>query len=266
MPEHVILITGSTDGVGRRLAERLAAPGTHVIVHGRDAVRGAATVSAVERAGGSATFTRADLAALAEVRLLADGVRREHDHLDVLVNNAGVSVPAGPRQESHDGFERHLAVNYLAPFLLTRLLLPVLGARRPSRVVNVVSAGQSTIDFDDLMLHQRYNGSRAYGQSKVALGMLTSDLADQHAVGRLTANCLHPGTHLDTTMVRAAGIPPAGSADQGAEAVRRLVSSTSLAHTTGRYFDGTRESRMHPQVYDVDARTRLREVTERLVA
>jgi NAD(P)-dependent dehydrogenase (short-subunit alcohol dehydrogenase family) len=264
MSDQVILITGSTDGVGRMLAEKLAAPGTHLLIHGRDPRRAAAVVAAVEGAGGSAAFLRADLASLGEVRTLADTIRSRHDHLDALVNNAGMSIPGGPREESQDGFERHLAVNYLAPFLLTRLLLPTLGARRQSRVVNVVSAGQSSIDFDNPMLGRDYSGSRAYGQSKVALGMLTFDLAQRHDVERLTANCLHPGTHLDTTMVRAAGIRPAGSVGQGAEAVRRLISSIGFTRTTGRYFDGTHESRMHPQAYDLDARARLREASEQL--
>jgi NAD(P)-dependent dehydrogenase (short-subunit alcohol dehydrogenase family) len=264
MAKRVILITGSTDGVGRELAEKLAAPTTHLLVHGRDAERGAAVVSAVERAGGSAAFARADLASLAEVRTLAEGLRREYDHIDVLVNNAGVAIPSGPRSVSRDGCELHLAVNYLAPFLLTRLLLPVLGAQRPSRVVNVVSAAQSSVDFDDLMLHRGYSGFRAYGRSKVALGMLTFDLAERYGADRLTADCVHPGSHLDTAMVRAAGIAPAGTAQQGASAVHRLVSSEGLARSTGRYFDGVRETRMHPQAYDVDARARLRGISEQL--
>ncbi|PSL01794.1 NAD(P)-dependent dehydrogenase (short-subunit alcohol dehydrogenase family) [Haloactinopolyspora alba] len=264
--ERVVLITGSTDGVGRLLAQRLAAPGTHVLIHGRDSARGDAVVAATERAGGTATFVGADLASLSEVRHLADAVTSEHDHVDILVNNAGMSIPDGPRRESPDGFERHFAVNYLAPFLLTRLLLPSLGARRSSRVVNVISAGQSAVDLDDPMLERGYDGYRAYGQSKVALAMLTFDLAEQYDATRLTANCLHPGTHLDTTMVRAAGIRPAGTADQGADAVLTLATSDALAATTGRYFDGKRKSRVHPQAYDPAARARLRSISERLTA
>ncbi|QVQ51479.1 SDR family NAD(P)-dependent oxidoreductase [Spiractinospora alimapuensis] len=217
-----------------------------------------------ESAGASAHFLPADLASLDDVRVLAHTVLDTCDQLDILVNNAGISVPGGPREQTPEGFERHLAVNYLAPFLMTRLLLPTLSAARPSRIVNVVSAGQSSISFDDLMLNSGYSGTRAYGQSKVALGMLTFDLAQEHATSVLTANCLHPGTHLDTTMVRAAGIAPSGSADQGAQAVYRLATDPSLADTTGHYFDGTRRSRMHPQAYDTDARAQLRRISERL--
>ncbi|MCM3302225.1 SDR family NAD(P)-dependent oxidoreductase [Streptomyces pseudogriseolus] len=256
--ERTILVTGATDGVGRRVVERLAAPGVHLLVHGRSTDRGKAVTGHVERAGGSATFLEADFDSLAEVRALAERVRAEHPHLDVLVCNAGISEPDGPRKVTKDGHERHLGINYLAHFLLTHLLLPRLGARRPSRVVNVVSAAQDALDFDDLMLEHGYNGYRAYGRSKVAQAMLTLDLAEEHAGAGITAHCLHPGTHLDTTMVRRAGISPAGSADSGAEAV---VALTTPDDTTGGYFDVRRPSRAHPQVYDREARRTLRTVS-----
>lgn len=176
-------------------------------------------------------------------------------------SNAGISKPSDPRRETEDGFERHFGVNYLAHFLLTYLLLPRLGAERPSTVVNVASAAQDALDFDDLMLERGYSGYRAYGQSKVAQAMLTFDLAEAHAAANLTANCLHPGTHLDTTMVREAGITPAGSADNGARAV---IALTTPDHTTGKYFNGMRESRVHPQAYDRDARRTLRTISQQL--
>ena len=125
-----ILVTGSTDGVGRYVAERLAADGASVIVHGRDRARGEALVERIAKRGGKARFLRADLASLAEVRALADAVRRETDGLDVLVNNAGIGTAGAKREVSADGFELRFAVNYLAGFLLTRLLLPLhRGAR-----------------------------------------------------------------------------------------------------------------------------------------
>jgi NAD(P)-dependent dehydrogenase (short-subunit alcohol dehydrogenase family) len=257
---RTILVTGSTDGLGRAVVEKLAGPGVHLIVHGRDAVRGAAVVASVERAGGSATFFEADIASLAEVRRLAEKVQAEHTQLDALVNNAGISKPGGSRRESAEGFELHFAVNHLAPFLLTRLLRPQLGAQAPSRVVNVVSAAQSAIDFDDVMLERGYDGYRAYGQSKLAQVMLTFELAAEYAGAEITVNCLHPGTHLDTTMVRDAGIRPANPVGVGVDAVVRLVTASS----TGRYFDVRREARAHPQAYDPAVRRRLVDLSQQL--
>jgi NAD(P)-dependent dehydrogenase (short-subunit alcohol dehydrogenase family) len=124
-----VLITGSTDGVGRLVARRLGEAGARVLVHGRDAARGAQVVSDIERAGGAATFLRADLASLAAVRRLAAAVQDKTDRLDILINNAGIGTAGGVRQESADGFELRFAVNYLAGFLLTGLLLPFPRAR-----------------------------------------------------------------------------------------------------------------------------------------
>ncbi len=168
-----ILVTGSTDGVGRWVAERLGAQGARVLVHGRDRTRGDAVVTGIAKARGAATFLKADLASLAEVRGLAETVRRETDTLDVLVNNAGIGTAGNAREVSADGFELRFAVNYLAGFLLTRLLLPLLEKSAPARIVNVASAGQQAIDFDDVMLTRGYSGVRAYCQSKLAQILFT---------------------------------------------------------------------------------------------
>ena len=153
-----ILVTGSTDGVGRWVAGRLAGDGARVLIHGRDRNRGEAVVSDIVKAGGAATFLQADLASLAEVRGLAEAVRRETDGLDGLVNNAGIGTAGNAREVSADGYELRFAVNYLAGFLLARLLLPDLKKRPPARIVNVASAGQQTIDFSDVMLTRGYSG------------------------------------------------------------------------------------------------------------
>jgi NAD(P)-dependent dehydrogenase (short-subunit alcohol dehydrogenase family) len=145
--KKTVLITGSTDGVGRYVAERLAAEGWRVIVHGRDRTRGEAVVERITKGGGEARFLAADLSSLAEVRLLADAVRRDGAGLDALVNNAGIGTSRANRELSADGFELRFAVNYLAGFLLTRLMLPVLEKRQSARIVNVSSAGQQPIDF-----------------------------------------------------------------------------------------------------------------------
>src|SRR5260370_20788108 len=148
------LITGATDGVGRVVARELAKQGWRVLVRGRDRPRGGALVRELEQGGGSASFLAADLASLAEVRRLADAVKKQTDRLDLLINNAGIgSIGSAPgRQTRADGHELRFAVNYLAGFLLTHLLLPLLPASAPARIVNVPSAGQHAIDFSHRIL------------------------------------------------------------------------------------------------------------------
>jgi len=260
-----VLVTGSTDGVGRWVAERLGAEGAGVLVHGRDRARGERVVETIARSGGTATFLQADLASLAEVRKLADAVRRETGELDVMVNNAGIGSAEKRREVSRDGFELRFAVNYLAGFLLTRLLLPLIERRAPARIVNVASLGQRAIDFADVMLTRGYSGGRAYSQSKLAQILFTIDLAEELRDRGVTVNALHPATYMDTTMVRLAGAKPMSTVEQGGEAILELIASTALANTTGRFFNGKREGRADAQAYDPAARKRLRRLSFELV-
>jgi NAD(P)-dependent dehydrogenase (short-subunit alcohol dehydrogenase family) len=256
--DKTILVTGSTDGVGRYVAERLAADGASVILHGRDRARGEALVERIVKRGGKARFLRADLALLDDVRALAQAVRSETGGLDVLVNNAGVGTAGAKREVSADGFELRFAVNYLAGFLLTRLLLPLIEARAPSRIVNVSSAGQQPIDFDDVMLTHGYSGVRAYCQSKLAQILFTVDLAGELKDRNVTVNCLHPATYMDTTMVRLSGTRPISTVEDGGTAILQLVESPELEGRSGLYFNGLRESSANAQAYDPGARKRLR--------
>jgi NAD(P)-dependent dehydrogenase (short-subunit alcohol dehydrogenase family) len=260
------LVTGSTDGVGRMVATRLGAMGARVFVHGRDRDRGSAVVAEVERAGGRAEFLPADLAALAEVRQLAEAIGARTDALSILVNNAGVGSggPAGIRQSSSDGHELRFAVNYLAGFLLTRLLLPLIVRSAPARIVNVSSAGQQPIDFADPMLTRGYSGSRAYCQSKLAQIMLTIDLAEELRGTGVTVNSLHPATYMNTRMVRQAGVTPVSSVEEGAEAILNLAVSPALEGVSGHYFNGLREGRANAQAYDAEARRRLAALSREL--
>jgi NAD(P)-dependent dehydrogenase (short-subunit alcohol dehydrogenase family) len=253
-----ILVTGSTDGVGRYVAERLAAEGARLLVHGRNRGRGEDLVERIGRQGGNARFLAADLSSLAEVRALADEVRRDGDGLDALVNNAGVGTSGAKRELSAEGFELRFAVNYLAGFLLTRLLLPMLESRTSSRIVNVASAGQQPIDFSDVMLTQGYSGMRAYRQSKLAQILFTFDLAEELKARNVTVNCLHPATYMDTTMVRLSGTHPISTVEQGGAAILQLIDSPALARKSGLYFNGLCESRADAQAYDERARKRLR--------
>jgi NAD(P)-dependent dehydrogenase (short-subunit alcohol dehydrogenase family) len=263
------LITGSTDGLGRAVARALAASGFMVLIHGRDPQRGEDLEREIRERGGSAHFHRADFASLAEVRALAGAVRQSHDRLHLLINNAGIGTGDGsgrpaPRRTSADGYELRFAVNYLAGYLLTRLLLPVIVAGAPARIVNVASAGQYPLDFDNLMLTRAYSGMRAYAQSKLAQVMLTFDLAAQLRGSGVTVNCLHPATYMNTTMVREAGVAPVSTVEEGAAAVMQLAVSEGVAGRTGEYFDGLHPARANAQAYDANARRRLAEASARL--
>ncbi|UVK36184.1 SDR family oxidoreductase [Mesorhizobium sp. AR10] len=265
LKDKTILITGSTDGVGHMVARRLGASGARVLVHGRDATRGKAAVAEIEAIGGKAELLIADLSSLAEVRRLAEAVRARTDRLDILINNAGIGTAGAKRQVSADGYELRFAVNYLAGFLLTSKLLPLLRASAPARIVNVASAGQQAIDFGDVMLTRSYDGVRAYCQSKLAQILFTIDLAQELKGTNVTVNSLHPASYMDTTMVRQAGVTPWSSVEQGADAILNLATSPALEGRSGLYFDGQRESRADAQAYDEKARRQLRALSLDLV-
>lgn len=260
----VVLVTGSTNGLGREVALAMAATGAHIIVHGRDRDRGLEVVERIAAAGtGSASFHAADLGSMAEVRALGEAVLRDHDRLDVLVNNAGIWLTGETtRRMSVDGHELTFAVNYLSHFLLTRILLPIIPASPASRIVNVSSGAQAPIDFRDPMLAEGYTGSRAYAQSKLAQILFTLDLADELADREIRVNALHPATLMDTNMVLSAGVRPRSSVEEGLEAVMRLIISEEIG--SGGYFDGLRPARAHAQAYDGEARARLRHLSEEL--
>jgi NAD(P)-dependent dehydrogenase (short-subunit alcohol dehydrogenase family) len=233
-----VLVTGATDGLGRALARELVKAGDTVLIHGRDRERGE---RALAETGADELFL-ADFASLDAVRALAAGL----PPIDVLVNNAGLGF--GDREESDDGLELRFQVNYLAGYLLAR-------ESRPARVVNVASAGQAPIDFDDPMLTRGYSGDRAYCQSKLAQIMHAFDLAERGVI----ANALHPATFMPTKMVVEAGIAPVSSLEQGLEATLSLVRRTDVS---GRYFNGLAEARADAQAYDLEARARLRSLSD----
>ncbi len=260
----VILVTGSTSGLGREVALRLGATGAHVIVHGRNRERGLDVVREIEAGGrGSARFYAADLASFDEVRGLAQEILADYDRLDVLVNNAGIWLePSDGRLLSADGHELHFQVNYLSGFLLTRMLLPLLRQSAPARIVNVSSGAQRPIDFDDPMMTRGYSDGRGYAQSKLAQILFTFDLAQELAGTGVTANTLHPATMMDTNMVLSRGATARSSVDEGAAAVMNVITGSDVG--TGQYFNGTRPARANAQAYDPTARERLRELSEEL--
>jgi NAD(P)-dependent dehydrogenase (short-subunit alcohol dehydrogenase family) len=265
--QQVILITGSTDGHGRRLAIDLAERGATVLLHGRDQRRGEQALKEVVAQGEDRPHRvyLADLSSRDEVRRLGREVEAEHDRLDALVNNAGIGAGrlGVARELSREGYELRFQVNYLAGYLLTALLLPLLRRSAPARVVNVSSAGQAPIDFGDVMLEHGYDGWRAYQQSKLAQIMFTFELAERLEGSGVTVNALHPATFMDTKMVREVA-SPMSSVEAGAEATLRLVAAAELEGITGRYFDRVREVRAQAQAYDPSARQQVWELSEEL--
>ena len=261
------LVTGATDGLGKGVALELARRGATVLVHGRDEARIARTLEELKRAAPDTQPRgyRADFASLAEVRSVAQAILEREPRLHVLVNNAGIGteVPGGPaRQVSRDGHELRFAVNYLAPFLLTRLLLPLLRRSAPARIVNVSSLGQAALDFDDVMLEHGYGGVRAYCQSKLAQILFTFDLAEELDGTGVSATALHPASYMPTKIVPAA----ISTLEEGVAATARLVLDPQLASVSGRFFNGLREGRANPQALDREARERLRNFSEKLCA
>jgi NAD(P)-dependent dehydrogenase (short-subunit alcohol dehydrogenase family) len=269
MKGKIVLITGSTDGLGKAVALQLAQAGAHIIVHGRNRERGEALRQEIDALkGGGAMFYAADFSSMAAVRGFAEAVAKDHKQIHLLINNAGIGStdPSGGRQRelSPDGYELRFAVNYLSTFLLTRQLLPVLISSAPARVVNVASLAQRPVDFSNVMLEREYDGGRAYGQSKLAQILFTVDLAEELQGKGVTANALHPATYMDTAMVRSAGVAPRSTVEEGADAVVYVATSPQLDGKSGLFFNGKAEMRANAQAYDPEARKQLRELSARL--
>ncbi len=265
------LITGASRGIGLEAAVALARLGATVVLVARDAERGAAAVARVEaEAGTTADLLIADLASLQGVRTVAQEFRMRHDRLEVLINNAGAVF--SQRSVTVDGFERTFALNHLAYFLLTNLLIDVLCATAPSRIVNVTSDAHkgAVLNFDDLQSERRYSGFQVYGRSKLANILFTHELARRLDGSGVTANCLHPGVvatgfnknngllmRLGMTVAR----PFLLSAEKGAKTLIYLASSPEVQGVSGEYFVNCTATTSSPPSYDDNAARRLWEVS-----
>ena len=263
-----VLITGATDGLGKQVALLAAKAGATVLLHGRDRAKAEPVLDAVRRAGSKdAELYLADLESLDEVRRLAAEVAARHRRLDVLLNNAG-TLRGGekPRAENAEGVELHFQVNYLAPFLLTQLLLPLVRAAAPSRIVNVSSLGQAPIDFDDVQLTRSYSGIQGYCQSKLAQIMFTIDLAKMLGGSGVTVMSLHPGTFMNTNMVVGQGMTPQSKVEDGARATFEMAFAPEHAGETGGFYNQFNPGQPNAQAADPEARMRLWALSEALTA
>ncbi len=277
MAGKTVLITGGTGGIGKAAAVALASMGARVGITGRDRARGDRAAAEIARASGNSAVEVfvADMSSQAEVRRLADEVLVAYPRLDVLVNNVGGFW--AHRHVTADGLEHTFALNHLAPFLLTNLLLERLIASAPARVVTVSSGAQSmgTVDFDDLMGEGKYSGQDAYNQSKLANVMFTYELARRVEATRVTANVLHPGLtntafgSEDTArgwgpliaMMR----PFMKRPERGAETSVYLASSAEVEGVSGRYFAGRKAKQSSKSSYDRATNARLWQVSAGLV-
>jgi NAD(P)-dependent dehydrogenase (short-subunit alcohol dehydrogenase family) len=258
------LITGSTSGLGRHVAIELSRRGWSLLAHGRDRSKLDALVAEL---GERVQPLVADLSSLADVRLLARRIIDRTPRLDVLINNAAVGFgrPGAQREMSREGHELRFAVNYLAPVLLNRMLLPLLAASAPARVINVGSIGQIEFDVGDVSFERRYSGVEAYRRSKLALVAHTFDFAEETRALGVTVNCVHPANFMDTAMVRQAAVRSLSTVEKGTEAVMRLVVDAGLDRKTGQFFNGSVVGRALPMAYDQRFRRALRETTDRLL-
>jgi NAD(P)-dependent dehydrogenase (short-subunit alcohol dehydrogenase family) len=277
MTGRTVLVTGGSGGIGRATARGLAAMGAHLAITGRDRGRTQDAAREIRAAGpGQVDVFVADLSAQSQVRRLAGQVLQRLSRIDVLVNNAGGYW--NTRHVTADGLERTFAVNHLAPFLLTNLLLDRLTDSAPARVVTVSSHVQATgrIDFEDLQGERSYSGARAYNQSKLATVLFTYELARRLPATVVTANALHPGVvrtsfgaedpggvqRLFIPFVR----PFMKAPGRGAATSIRLASAPDLEQVTGRYFAGSKPRRSSSRSYDQAAAARLWQVSADLAA
>jgi NAD(P)-dependent dehydrogenase (short-subunit alcohol dehydrogenase family) len=272
----VCVVTGATSGIGEVTARRLAEDGATTVIVARNRTRAEEVAHAIEGggAGGKVELVIADFDSLDDVRRAGKELAARFPKIDVLVNNAGAINMA--RTTTKDGLETTFAVNHLAPFLLTHLLLDRLKESAPSRIVNVASRAhiRSGIDFDDLERKKSYNGLTAYSQSKLCNILFTYELARRLEGTRVTANCLHPGVIASGFGKNQPGFfnfavklvsPLMWTKEKGARTSLYLAESPDVIGVTGKYFDSdTREIRSSKISYDREAQRRLWEISERM--
>lgn len=265
-PETTVLITGATDGIGQETARQMADRGAHVLMHGRNVDKAAEVREEIVQSTGNphVDILIADLADMAQVRGLAGQVKARAARVDVLINNAGVYMDE--YVETPDGFETTLAVNHLAPFLLTSLLLDRIKLCAPSRVVTVSSSAHASarLDLENLNAEKKFHGWRAYCVSKLGNLLFSFALARRLAGTGVTANALHPGT-INTKMLQKAWGMMGRPVQAGAATPVYLACSPEVAEVTGEYFVDNKISRPSEQSRDITLQEQFWQISAKMV-
>ncbi len=271
----IVLVTGATNGIGLETARELSRMGALVTIVSRNAEKCAAATSAINsETGNPVEYIAADLSTLSGMRHVAENFRKSHNQLHILVNNAGGFFIK--RFVTQDGYEMTFALNHLNYFFLTILLLDLLKASAPARIVNVASGSHvgASIDFDDLQGEKRYGGFRAYGQSKLANILFTYELARHLEKTGVTVNALHPG-YVDTGIPLSSGFPGkiaklsarlfAQKPEVGAQTSIYLAASPEVEGVTGKYYIDCKQVASSPESYDKSVAEKLWQVSLDLV-
>jgi len=271
MDGKVVLVTGSTDGIGKQTAYSLASKGAIVLLHGRNSLRGEKVQEEIRRMTGSTSlqFFQAELSSAKDIRKLADRIKESHDRLDVLINNAGTFQQE--RRLNDDGLETTFAVNYLAQFRLVHDLLDLLkrsaSKSASSRIINVASAAHwnaPALDWSNLQGERRYDGFESYATSKLAVVLFTYALARRLEGTGVTANCLHPGV-IKTKLLRAGfGDYPGDTPENGARTSVYLASSPEMEGISGRYFEKCKSVQSSPISYNLELQEKLWRISTEL--
>ncbi len=259
-----ILITGSTDGIGKQTALELAYSGYKIIIHGRNKERCRDVKEHIQKLTGNPhiDFIAADLGSLQAVREMAEKIKSNYHTLNILINNAGVFNHQ--RRLTVNGIENTFAVNHLAVFLLTGLLMPLLRESSPTRIINVSSmAHAGSIDFTNLQGEKSYNAYDAYGRSKLCNILFTFELAEKLADKNITVNCLHPGV-ISTKLLHAGWGMGGASVEIGAQTSVYLATAEEAAKVTGKYFSDRKEAKPASISYDQSVRKKLWKISEKL--
>jgi NAD(P)-dependent dehydrogenase (short-subunit alcohol dehydrogenase family) len=265
MQGKTILVTGSTDGIGKQTALELAKMGGSVIVHGRNTKRAQITAEEIRSlTGAEVDFVVGDYSSLAQVRQMAADVLNKAKRLDVLINNAGVYML--DRQISGDGFELSWQINHLAPYLLTTLLLDRVKSSTPARIVNVASIAhnQARLDYENLQGEKEFKPYRVYCLSKLGNVISTIYLAEKLAGTDVTVNCLHPGV-VETKLLQKGFNMQGTTLEKGAQTPLFLATSPSVEGVTGKYFDDCREVTPSSVSLDAAERQRFMDVTNKML-
>ncbi|OLE69062.1 short-chain dehydrogenase [archaeon 13_1_20CM_2_51_12] len=275
MSDKVCLVTGGNSGIGKSVAFGLAKMGATVVVVSRNKEKGQTAITDIMEKSGNKNveLMQADMSSQDSIHQLADEFKARHEKLHLLINNAGVYLTK--RTESEDGLESTFAINHLGPFLLTSLLLDILKASSPSRIVNVTSDAHkgANIHFDDLQGEKRFSGWQAYGQSKLAMILFTHELAKRLGGTGVTVNSAHPGVVRTNFAKNNGGLVMLGfrflgiffiSPESSAKRILYVATSPDLEGVTGKYFTKMHETRSSPESYDDDSARRLWLVSEQL--